>query len=180
MLLYSNLQGRATHTLQLCLRTWNINQALRWGRRFIGGGCQANIWKVVKNLKTFCFGFCYLVIWYYREAENQSWAAQTNRRALASTLQFSVPTFGTLAASQCKVTANQARGDGNLLQQEQEPFHVTHTEMLWNRSKHTRPLSHKSISSTEAGDQQRLAQRLLCGLMFQLELSWQAQTHKNI
>lgn len=33
----------------------------------------------------------------------------------------------------------------------------THTQMLWNRSKHTQPLSHKSISSTEAGEQKRLA-----------------------
>lgn len=54
MLLYSNLRGQATHMLQLCLWTWNMNQALWWDQRFIDGRCQATIGKVVgskKNLK---------------------------------------------------------------------------------------------------------------------------------
>lgn len=54
MLLYSNLRAPATHTLQLCLLTWNRNRALWWDWRFIDGGCQVIIWNLLGGKKPFC------------------------------------------------------------------------------------------------------------------------------
>lgn len=55
-----------------------------------------------------------------------------------------------------------------------ETFRVTRPEMLRNRSKHTQPLFHKSISSTKAANQERRGSGgggSYRGLMFLLERS---------
>lgn len=84
--------------------------------------------------------------------------SKQSRRLVSSSYQFNVPTFGILAASQCKVTRQirpEVMGTFSNCNRSRSMSH-THGDAVKQKQTHSLS-SHKSISSTEAGEQKRLA-----------------------
>lgn len=184
MLLYSNLRGPATHTLQLCLLTWNRNRALWWDWRFIDGGCQVIIWNFSGGKKPFLLPCHSLVVYLQMLLES----SRGSPRSRAGKQESSCPLVSARCPNIWHFGGEPMQSDGESGQRWWEPSltgsrrrPVSHTQRCVETEANTCSLS-STNQLVPPKPQNRGGEHKgsYCGLMSLLEPSWQAQTDKSI